>query len=182
MNRAADKRPRDSSASHGQTRFWDRVASARDGGWGGLDSSGTCDAPAGQPPEFLAAASGKAARSRPCLGKSRRVTLEIAVLNLREHVWVALKLSFELVHESRKGRTRTGVADDSFPSGVPIHLGEQRREVLRQPRPVFRGERADCRFDVLNRIHVARVRREPSGQQGWIGDLWPTGSPVSAQF
>lgn len=182
MNRAADKRPRDSSASHGQTTFWDRDASARDGGWGELDSSGTCDAPVGRPPEFLAVASGRAARSRPCLAKSRRVALEVAVLNFREHVWVALKLSFELVHQSRKGRTRTVVADDSFPSGVPINLGEQRGKVLSQPRLFFRGESADRRFDVLNRIHDVKVRHEPFGQQVWIGDLWPTGSLDSTQF
>lgn len=79
--------------------------------------------------------------------------------NLRERAWVSAKLGLDPIHQSRESRTRAGIADASFPSGVSVQLRHQPWQIFHQLPPLLRRKRTDGLFDFLKRVHGAKPPR-----------------------
>jgi hypothetical protein len=164
MNHLADRLPPDNSGSHGQTRFWRRVAVVPNGGWDVPDSRGTCDMPVAPPLSHRGARRGTCARNRRCPWTSR-VSVEVAVSNLGKRIRVSLKFRFDPIHQCGEGRARSGVADHLFPRGVTIQFRDQTRQILRQFFALVGRERADGCLNFLNRTHGLKVLKKPTASK-----------------
>src|SRR5207247_1164587 len=120
------------------------------------------------PPLCPVAVSGRAAKSRPYLGKSR-VRVEVSVPYLRKRVRVSLKLGFDPIYQGRESGARAAVADYFFPRCIAVQFWHQSRQVLGQLLPVIGRERTDGRLDFLNRAHVTKLLRNQNASKPAFG-------------
>ena len=180
MNCPVDRRPLDNLESGGRTRFWDRIAGAPDADWDALDSRGIYDR-LGVPLRLSpSGTSGGVAKNQAGLVKSP-MTVKVALLDFRKRVRVPLKFRFDPIHQSGEGRTRAGVADDSFPSRVPVQFRHQPWQILRQFLPFIGRERADGGFDFLDGVHDAKLRQNRDASKLAFGTA-ANGSQTSPQI
>ena len=86
-------------------------------------------------------------------GRSR-LLLEINPLDFREGVGVAATFCIHGIGETRQGRTRPRIAQDSLPGQVPLPLRHKRRQVLNQFGSVAGRKTTDGRLDLLKRTQA----------------------------
>lgn len=96
----------------------------------------------------------KVSRSSLYLWRSRSV-FKIAICNFRKLPSVIFELFFYLVAESRQRWARSFIMDKSLPHKIPPQLGQNGRQIFRQPFALAWWQRLYGLFNLSNGTHKA---------------------------